>query len=57
MLVHSFSAHQDGFSDFQAFAKHPGTTFSRPGELHTVGIKSGVELFLGWAQGTSQAAP
>jgi len=56
MLVHSFSAHQDGFADFQAFARQLGATFSRPGELHGVGTKSGVELFLGWAQGPSAAA-
>lgn len=56
MLVHSFSAHQDGFADFQEYASQFGTMFSRPGELHSVGTKSGVDLFLGWAQGPSPAA-
>jgi hypothetical protein len=56
MLVHSFSAHQDGFVDFQAFALQFGAAFSRPGELHSLGTKSGVELYLGWAQGPSAAA-
>jgi hypothetical protein len=56
MLVHSFSAHQDGFADFQAFASQFGAMFSRPGELHSIGTKSGVDLSLGWAQGPSPAA-
>jgi hypothetical protein len=55
-LVHSFSAHQDGFADFQAFARELGATIPRPGELHSAGIKSEVELFLGWAQGPSPQA-
>jgi hypothetical protein len=56
MLVHSFSARQDGFVDFQVFARQLGITCSHPGELHNAGIKGGVELFLGWAQGPSPAA-
>jgi hypothetical protein len=55
MVVHSFSAHRDGFADFQSFAGQLGATISRPGELHRVGITSGVELFVGWAEGPSAA--
>ena len=55
MLVHSFSAHRDGFADFQAFARELGAPISGPGELKHAGVKSGVELFLGWAEGPPAA--
>jgi len=55
MLVHSFSAHRDGFADFQAFAHQMGAPISGPGELQRAGIKSGVELILGWVEGPPAA--
>ena len=51
LTVHSFSAQQDGFPDFQAFARQFGAPVLGPGELAHVGTVSDVELFLGWAQG------
>jgi hypothetical protein len=47
MVVHSFSAHRDGFAEFQAFARQLGASISAPGAVHAAGIKSGVELFFG----------
>ena len=57
LAVHSFSAQQDGFSDFQAFARQFGASVSNPGELVHAGTVSDVELFLGWAQGPVAVTP
>jgi Domain of unknown function (DUF6946) len=56
MLVHSFSAAQEGFSDFQAFARQLGISILTPGQIQSAGSRSGVELFLGWAEGPAVAA-
>jgi hypothetical protein len=57
LAVHSFSAQQDGFSHFQAFARQFGASVSNPGELVHAGTVSDVELFLGWAQGPVAVTP
>ena len=57
LVVHSFSAQQDGFSDFRAFARQFGASVSNPGELAPAGTVSDVELFLGWAQGPVPVTP
>jgi hypothetical protein len=54
LAVHSFSGQQDGFTDFQAFARQFGASVSGPGELAHAGTVSNVQLFLGWAEGRSQ---
>jgi hypothetical protein len=51
LVVHSFSGNQDGFGDFQKFAGHLGASVSSPGRIHRAESVSGIELFVGWAQG------
>ena len=51
LAVHSFSGQQDGLSDFTAFARHLGVTEPTVGRLASAGTVSGVQLFVGWAQG------
>ena len=57
LVVHSFSAQQDGFDDFQAFVGQFGAAVPSAGALMHVGTVSGVELFLGWAQGPVATTP
>jgi len=57
LVVHSFSAQQDGFADFQAFSRQFGAPLLHPGELAPAGVVSDVELFLGWAQGPVARPP
>jgi hypothetical protein len=51
LLVHSFSRERESFGDFQNFVRELGVVPPEPGVLASVGARSGVELFLGWAEG------
>jgi hypothetical protein len=51
LVVHSFSSQKDGFEDFQLFVKQLGGVKVGVGQLEPLGERSGIELFVGWAQG------
>jgi len=51
VVVHSFSATQDSFADFQRFVSLMGGHVDRPGELVAVAPRERIDLFFGWAQG------
>ncbi len=51
LLVHSFSASHQWFDDFAAFVRMLGAEVKSPGELVDVGLRSGINLFAGWAAG------
>lgn len=51
LVVHSFSRQQDGFADFQAFARQLGGGAVKSGRLEPLGERGGIELFVGWTQG------
>lgn len=50
MLVHSFSPTQQWFADYAAFASLLGVK-AEPNRLHSVGPRSGVDLYIGWVCG------
>jgi uncharacterized protein DUF6946 len=50
LVVHSFSPDHRWYCDFEAFGDALGVKTSR-GSLAAVGVRGGVELFLGWASG------
>jgi len=50
MLVHSFSPTKRWFSDYAAFASLLGAQ-AEQNQLHAVGLRGGVEFFVGWVCG------
>jgi hypothetical protein len=50
MLVHSFSPTRSWFDDYSAFATGLGVV-AEPNEIARVGVRQGIELYLGWVQG------
>lgn len=48
MLVHSFSRDKEGFDDYSKFVSVFGIG-TEINKIHTVGEKSGIALFFGWA--------
>ena len=55
MIVHSFSASDDCFTDYAAFVGLYGAK-AAPGHLVKVGEPSGVGLYCGWARGSTIGA-
>jgi hypothetical protein len=50
LIVHSFSPTHRWFADFEAFGTALGVQ-TRRGQLAKVGMRGGIELFIGWAVG------
>jgi len=50
MLVHSFSPTKQWFSDYELFASLLGAK-AVPNQIHAVGLRGGVEFFIGWVCG------
>ena len=55
VVIHSFSATQDSFADFQRFVALMGGRVHRPGQLVAVAPREHIDLFFGWAQGPPAA--
>ncbi|NOQ51312.1 MAG: hypothetical protein GQ578_03690 [Desulfuromonadaceae bacterium] len=53
MVVHSFSQTSEWFEDYMSFLKLFGVV-AQVGELVGVGVRDGIELYLGWVEGAER---